>query len=839
MSSQTADGASGSAQGSRQEQRRRRRQGGGTRRAVLRAVALSLLGLVWLGISGVGGPLVGRLSEVQENDNANFLPASAESTELAKLSKKFSSASTFPAFVVIERDAGVSDADRTAAQQFAQGLPDLTIDVAPEAAGGRTYRLGDYLAPAPAAVVPSEDGKAFLLPVLLNGDKAGDSLPDGESVVGQSVKAVRDAAQEQLASTGLKTYVTGPAGFTADLVTAFSGIDGKLLAVSLTAVFIILLLVYRSPLLPLAALMTSAFGLSLAALVVFPLAKSGTITLDGQSQGILSILVIGAATDYALLLVSRYREELHDHASKYVAMRRAWRGSVEPIAASAATVVLGLLCLLLSQLGSTRGLGPVGAIGIGGALLAALTLLPLLLLVPVVLLAAVALGAAFAVGAVLVNAVVGLVLVVLVLAAGIYLAVRRRQALRGVDGDTADAARLPWYARAESGRWLFWPRTPRLDHVHRADSIGSDSIGGGGIWGRIASLVGNHPRVVWVATLVVLLGAAVFAPSLKADGVSTSQVFRDRVESVVGQDVLTQHFPGGAGSPALLVVQETDAQQALQVVRSVKGVASAQLTVDPSMAGGNQPPPPKVVDGQVEIEATLSAAADSPAAEDTIKRLRSAVDQVGQDVLVGGTTAVNLDVREASRRDLTVIIPAILVVILLVLMVLLRAVVAPLLLIGANVLSFGATIGVSALVFNHLWGFPGGDPQIPLYGFVFLVALGIDYSIFLMTRVREESLEQGTKRGVLVGLAVTGGVITSAGVVLAATFGALSTLPLLFLQQIAFIVAFGVLLDTLVVRSLLVPALTRDIGGRVWWPSRFAADHEDEPAAERSDTITA
>ncbi|WP_200942104.1 MMPL family transporter [Angustibacter sp. Root456] len=840
MSSQTADGASGSAQESRQEQRRRRRKVGGTRRAVLRAVALTLLGLVWLGISGVGGPLVGRLSEVQENDNANFLPASAESTELAKLSKKFSSASTFPAFVVIERDAGVSDADRAAAQQFARGLPDLTIDVAPAAAGDRTFRLGDYLAPAPTAVVPSEDGKALLLPVLLNGDKAGDSLPDGESVVGQSVKAVRDAAQEQLESTGLKTYVTGPAGFTADLVTAFSGIDGKLLGVSLTAVFIILLLVYRSPLLPLAALMTSAFGLSLAALVVFPLAKSGAITLDGQSQGILSILVIGAATDYALLLVSRYREELHDHASKYVAMRRAWRGSVEPIAASAATVVLGLLCLLLSQLGSTRGLGPVGAIGIGGALLAALTLLPLLLLVPVILLAAVALGVAFAVGAVLVNAVVGLVLVVLVLAAGIYFAVRRRQALRrndidGVDGvDGAEGARLPWYARAESGRWLFWPRTPRLDHVHRADSVG-----GGGIWGRIASLVGNHPRVVWVTTLVVLLGAAVFAPSLKADGVSTSQVFRDRVESVVGQDVLTQHFPGGAGSPALLVVQETDAQQALQVVRSVKGVASAQLTVDPSMAGGTQPPPPKVVDGQVEIEATLSAAADSPAAEETIKRLRSAVDQIGQDVLVGGTTAVNLDVREASRRDLTVIIPAILIVILLVLMVLLRAVVAPLLLIGANVLSFGATIGVSALVFNHVLGFPGGDPQIPLYGFVFLVALGIDYSIFLMTRVREESLEHGTRRGVLVGLAVTGGVITSAGVVLAATFGALSTLPLLFLQQIAFIVAFGVLLDTLVVRSLLVPALTRDIGGRVWWPSRFAADHEDEPAAERSDTITA
>ncbi len=798
------------------ELRRRRRRSGGTRRAVLRAVALSLLGLVWLGVSGVGGPLVGRLSEVQENDNANFLPASAESTELARLSKRFSNASTFPAFLVVERDSGITDADRGAVQQLAADLPDLTLHVDPAAAGGRTFRLGDYLASTPTAAVPSQDGKALLLPVLLDGDQAGDSLPDGESVVGQAVTSVRDAAKEQLASTGLRAYVTGPAGFTADLVTAFSGIDGKLLAVSLTAVFIILLLVYRSPLLPLAALMTSAFGLALAALVVFPLAKNGTITLDGQSQGILSILVIGAATDYALLLVSRYREELHDHASKYVAMRRAWRGAVEPIAASAATVVLGLLCLLLSELGSTRGLGPVGAIGIGGALLSALTLLPLLLLVPVALLAAVALGAAFAIGAVLVNAVVGLALMALVLVAGVYLAVRRSQALRrGTAGD----ARLPWYARAQSGRWLFWPRTPRLDHVHRADALG-----GRGIWGRVASLVGNHPRVVWVATLVVLLAAAAFAPSIKADGVSTSQVFRDRVESVTGQEVLTQHFPGGSGSPALLVVQETDAERALEVVRSVDGVASAQVTTDATLATPTQPGPPKVVDGQVQIEATLTASADSPAAEETVQRLRTAIDQVGQDVLVGGTTAVNLDVRESSRRDLMVIIPAILVVILLVLMVLLRAVVAPLLLIGANVLSFAATIGVSALVFNDVLDFPGGDPSIPLYGFVFLVALGIDYSIFLMTRVREESLEQGTHRGVLVGLAVTGGVITSAGVVLAATFGALATLPLLFLQQIAFIVAFGVLLDTLVVRSLLVPALTRDIGGRVWWPSRLGAD---------------
>ncbi|GAA4356729.1 hypothetical protein GCM10023145_27530 [Angustibacter luteus] len=790
---------------------------------MLRAVGLALIAAAWLGVASVGGPLVGRLSEVQENDNANFLPKSAESTKLAAQAEKFSDSSTFPAFLVLERASGITAEDKTQVTAFTEDLPSVAIPVDPASAAGRTYTLEDFLAPGPVPVVPSEDGKALLVPIALDGDKAGDSLPDGESVVGQSVEAIRGAAASDLESTGLKAYVTGPAGFTADLVTAFGGIDGKLLGVSLTAVFIILLLVYRSPLLPLAALMTSAFGLSAAALVIFPLAKHGTITLDGQSQGILSILVIGAATDYSLLLVSRYREELHDHENKYVAMRRAWRGSVEPIAASAATVILGLLCLLLSELGSTRGLGPVGALGIAGALLAALTLLPVLLLVPLIILGIVVCGAAFAIGAVLVAPWLGLVLVLLVLAGGGWFAVQRWRFLRSQEDDGP----LPWYAKAPSGRWLFWPRTPHVDHVHR-----EDVMRGNGIWGRVARLVGRHPRTVWSGTLLVLLCAGLFAPTLKASGISTSDLFRDPVESVAGQEVLAAHFPGGAGSPAIMVLAETDTEQALDVVRGVEGVASAQVLTDTSMATATSPGPPKVVDGQVEVQATLTPSADSPEAEDVVRRLRTAVDAVGQDVLVGGNTAVNLDVREASRRDLTVIIPAILIVILLVLMLLLRAVVAPLLLIAANVVSFGATIGISALMFNHVFDFPGGDPSIPLYAFVFLVALGIDYSIFLMTRVREEAGHRGTRPGVLVGLAVTGGVITSAGVVLAATFGALATIPILFLQQIAFIVAFGVLLDTLVVRSLLVPALSYDVGARIWWPTRYGAEVDDQDGSE-------
>ena len=466
------------------------------------------------------------------------------------------------------------------------------------------------------------------------------------------------------------------------------------------------------------------------------------IGLSGQSQGILSILVVGAATDYALLLVSRYKEELHDHDSTWVAMKRAWRGAVEPIVASGATVILGLLCLLLSDLGNTSGLGPVGAIGIAGALVSALTFLPAVLLL--------------------------------------------------------------------FGRSIFWPAIPRLDHVHAQDKIGTR-----GLWGRVASMVGEHPRRTWVLTLAGLLAAAAFLPTLKAEGITQSQIFLNEVESVTGQEVLAKHFPAGSGSPVQVVAPEAKASE-------VVGVLSREEGVNDPYAGLAPGAPPKVVDGTVVVQATLTAAADSPEADDVVRRLRADLDAVGDEVLVGGQTAMNLDVRDASNRDLRVVIPAILMVIFVVLALLLRSLVAPLLLVAANVVSFAATMGVAALAFNHVFDFPGSDPSTPLYGFVFLVALGIDYSIFLMTRVREETTRIGTRRGILVGLAVTGGVITSAGVVLASTFSALAILPLLFLAQIAFIVAFGVLLDTLVVRSLLVPALAYDIGPRIWWPSRLS-----------------
>ena len=712
--------------------------GGAPERRVRWLAAVVLL--AWFALAGAGGPLVGRLSEVQKNDNASFLPASAESTAVNAFTQRADDTRLIPYLVVIERTAGLTPDDLTAVAAYVNGIPALTLPADP----ART--LGPYLVAPPQGALPSQDRQALLLPVQLLRERASETV-EHKSVLFEVAEALRASARDSLGARGLTVHVTGAGGFLADFVTAFGGIDGILLLVALGVVFVILLVVYRSPLLPFAVLVTAVLGLSLAALVLYPLARDGAIDLSGQSQGILSILVVGAATDYALLLVARYREELHQHASSWAAMRIAWRAAVEPVAASAATVVLGLLCLRLSELGNTRGLGPVGAFGILGALVAALTFLPAVLLL--------------------------------------------------------------------CGRRIFWPLAPRVDHVHAEDAVGRS-----GLWGRVAAVVGTHPRRTWAVTLVALLGFAAFVPTFEAKGVTQSDFFLTRVDSVAGQETLVRHYPAGSGSPVQIVTPQDKAAQVVQVLGTVSGVRDPFIGEVPGLS-------PKVVDGRVRVQVTLEAAADSVAAEQTIETLRRTLDQVGTDVIVGGSTATNLDVRQATGRDLRVVIPAVLGVIFLVLALLLRSLVAPVLLVLANVLSFAATIGVAALVFNHVFHFPGSDPATPLYAFVFLVALGIDYSIFLMTRVREEARRRGTRPGVLVGLAVTGGVITSAGIVLAATFSALAVLPILFLAQIAFIVAFGVLLDTVVVRSLLVPALSHDIGGRIWWPSGLSRRSEE------------
>ncbi|SDG82609.1 MMPL family transporter [Klenkia brasiliensis] len=716
-------------------------------RRPLRWLLPALLVVGWLALSGVAGPYSGKLSEVQSNDQSAFLPGSAESQRVAELSAGFGDSDSFPAFLLVESGSALTQDQLAAFGTFAQSVPGV------EVADGRT--VGDFLVPGPIPVIPSEDGRAALALVSFDAGELSAQLPDGESPITVAVQQIR-AAEPDLA--GATVYVAGPAATTADLVSAFGGIDGTLLLVAGIAVLVILLVVYRSPVLPFFVLLTAGFALTTASLVVYLLADAGVVTLDGQGQGILSILVVGAATDYSLLLVARYREELRRHDDRYDAMRRAWRQTLEPVLASAATVVLGLLCLLLADIGPTRGLGPVTAVGIVAAVLAALTFLPALLVLP---------------------------------------------------GRTSSG---------EHGRWVFWPAVPHVG------SRGPESTGA---WARASRLVGRRPVAVGVLSALALLVLAAFAPTLPSDGVPQSDTFLDRVESVVGGEALARHFPAGSGSPTLVVAPQADLAAVTSAVQAAGGVSAVQPTVD--QATGR----PRVVGGLVQLQVTLDDPADSPAAEDAVAALRTDLDAVSPDVLVGGTTAQALDVRDISTADRDRIIPVILLVVFVVLALLLRSLVAPLLLLVCNVLSFAATLGAAALVFDHVLDLPGGDPTVPLYAFVFLVALGIDYSIFLMTRVREESLHRGTRAGVLTGLSVTGGVITSAGIVLAATFAALGVLPILFLLQIAFLVAFGVLLDTFVVRSLLVPAAVLLLGRRVWWPSALAkAEPPSEPHPE-------
>lgn len=714
--------------------------------------------LAWFAIGAVSGPYSGRLAEVQRNDASSFLPADAESTKVTDLQKKFATSEAFPAFVLLDSDTALTPAQLAAFSDFAARVPSIEIPVE----GSAAKKVGDFLVPGPVVTIPAQDGKAALALLNFDANDVGATLADGESPIKRAVDVIREQ-ETSLETDGANVYVAGPAGVIADLVTAFGGIDTTLLGVTLLAVLVILLVVYRSPVLPFLVIFTAVFALGLASFVVYWLAKKDVITLDGQGQGILSILVLGAATDYSLLLVSRYREELRRHDDRFDAMKLAWRRTLEPVAASAGTVILGLLCLLLSDLGPTRGLGPVGAIGIGAALLAAMTFLPAVLVVP---------------------------------------------------GRTTGG---------EHGRWIFWPGVPH---------VGSQGTETQGVWAKVARLVGSHPRRVWIATALVLLALAAWLPTLKAEGTKQSDVFLATVESVTGGDQLGEHFPAGSGNPTIVVGPADRAQALVAAVTGTNGVAAVVPTTDAPAGGAPSAPDaaPKVVDGLVELQVTLSDPADSPAADETVRLLRTSLDAVSPDALVGGVTAQNVDLRDTATADRNRIIPIILVVIFVVLALLLRALVAPLVLLVANVLSFAATLGTAALAFNHVFDFPGSDPSVPLYGFVFLVALGIDYSIFLMTRVREESARQGTRPGILTGLSVTGGVITSAGVVLAATFAALGILPILFLAQVAFIVAFGVLLDTLVVRSLLVPALSHDLGKVVWWPSRLArAATSDSP----------
>ncbi|MEN9324879.1 MAG: hypothetical protein RL414_633, partial [Actinomycetota bacterium] len=599
--------------------------------------------------------------------------------------------------------------------------------------------IGDYLTPGtPISAFPSQDGKALLANVPFDNTQAGKQLANKKPALPAVVDSIRFYSKAFGAENGLKAYVTGFAAIFADLFGAFGGIDSTLLLTTVIVVAVILIFVYRSPILWILPLFTALIAESLAGGIIYLLAKRDIITLDGQSQGILSVLVIGAATDYALLLIARYREELHLHDSRFDAMKKAWRGVVEPIIASGSTVTLGLLVLLIAQLSNSRGLGPVGAIGIISSMFTVLTLLPALLVI--------------------------------------------------------------------FGRWIFWPKIPRHDdHDEKLT----------GIWSKVAAATEKAPKKFAIITTVILLVFASFITTLKATGVSITDGFTTRPESLVGQEVLVKHFPGGQSQPTQILIQADKAPAAISAVSALKGVASVVPDVSPMN------PTPKVIDGNVIINATLAYQADSKQGRAMVPLIRNAVHDIDSGALVGGISATFYDVDVASARDRNVIIPIVLLLIAIILGLLLRSILAAALLLVTVIVSFVATLGVSAVVFNHIFKFAGADTGFPLFTFIFLVALGIDYNIFLMTRVREESIKLGTRAGMTKGVTVTGGVITSAGIVLAATFTVLGVLPLVALAEIAFAVAFGVLLDTLVVRSVLVPALVHWIGPKVWWPSKL------------------
>ncbi|CAB4331194.1 unannotated protein [freshwater metagenome] len=701
--------------------------------------ALAMLVVItWFIITGFFGPLFGKLTSVQENNNSSFLPKGAEATQAADLIEGFSERDGFAFPTLILFEGKVTPENLAIINQHMAGVGALTL-------GDTDKKISDFIAPDQAiSVFPSEDGKAILANVPLDGNAISELLPNDEPVLPAIVETLREDIKPFAEANGVTHYVTGPAGLLGDLFGAFGTLDSTLLLTTLAVVAVILIIVYRSPVLWIIPLLSSLFALSTAGGIVYLLAKEDIIDVDGQSQGILSVLVIGAATDYALLLIARYREELHHHENRFDAMRAAYKGVWEPILASGSTVAIALLVLLFSQLTNTAGLGPIGAIGIVCSMITILTLLPALLLL--------------------------------------------------------------------FGRWVFWPRVPRND--------GDDHVLEGS-WAKVASAIGRNPRKAWVITGSVLLLFAFASTTLKADGIGTVDTFTGKPESVVGQKLLLKHFPGGEGDPTQVVVSADKIDAVTTALTGAPGVSTITPMMDGLPIPGKPAPAIKIVNNRAILNVTLDKAPDSVEAGNDVPELRRLAKAVDSTALVGGTSAVYYDVRQANNRDNKTIIPIILLVITIILGLLLRSIISAIVLLGTVVLSYFATLGVCALVFNHVFGFAGGDNSFPLFAFIFLVALGIDYNIFLMSRVREESQKIGTRAGVIKGVTVTGAVITSAGIVLAATFAVLGLLPLVPLAELGFAVAFGVLLDTIIVRSILVPALVHEIGPKIWWPSKL------------------
>ena len=742
----------------------------GGRRAKWVVMALWFVAIV---IAAGPAQLPTKFQDAEKNESASFLPGDAESTKALEAAERLQDGEQAPIVVVYRRDGGLTPDDR---QAIDTQIGTFNAERERRAnAGEIPFRSTTPLNPEYQL---SPDGTTAIVGGSITGNGESDTILD-------PVDALREITGKS--GGGLQAKVTGPAGFAADAIKVFESINGTLLLAAAGLVFILLILIYRSPIFFWIPLIAVAFAELATRSIGYGLTELG-VTVNGQSSSILSVLVLGAGTDYALLLVSRYREELYKHQDKHEAVQLALRTAGPAIAFSGLTVILALLTLSVAELNGTAGLGPVGALGIAVAMVTMLTLLPAML------------------------------------------ALTGRKAFwpfvpigpEGIDLPREKPRPALVAALTFPFRMAFrviHPITGRIEkrgvafaNRHRAGETT-------GMWRRIGDRVSVNPRRVWIGTAAVL-GVLALGLLNFSDGLTTANSYREDVEAVEGQELLSQAFPGGANAPADVIVP--DAAKVPAVVAALK---EAEGVADAFPNPQTEPGP----DGTL-VNAVLEPDPYTTEAFELVPGLRRVAKEAGgSEVLVGGASAVEYDVRESAARDTKVIVPLALLVVFLTLIGLLRALVAPLLLIATVILSFAASLGVGAIVFDVIFGFPGSDPSLPLFAFVFLVALGIDYNIFLMARVREETFRHGTRQGMLRGLAVTGGVITSAGIVLAGTFSVLAVLPLVFLTEIGFVIAFGVLLDTFIVRSVLVPALVLDAGKKVWWPSKLAETDGGHP----------
>lgn len=639
---------------------------------------LLILGAAALTLGGVDQPESGT----------STLPKGAESTTVAQLQEK----------------AAQEDSDASSAQAALVFFSsEQQLDLA--AMAQRAAELGGPL-------IPSDDGTAALIPVEVPAGTATDNAA--------AVANLRESAAQDLPA-GVNSQVTGPAAIQADLANVFEGANFLLLSVTAAIVAILLIITYRSPVLWILPLAVIGVADRVAATLFTYVLDAFGLSWNESTAGILSVLVFGAGTNYALLLISRYREELTRHEDRFSAMARSWLPTLKTVSASAGTVILGVACLLLSSVPVTQGLGAAAMVGIAVAWVFALFVLPGVLVT--------------------------------------------------------------------FGRWIFWPRRPEAGHKLSH-----------GFWDRVGGVVAKRPKQI-VACSIVALGICSLGCLQINTGITEADQFIDTPESISAASELEEAFPQQSATPPILATRDASATQAQ--LASLGATATAR---------------PGNPEGWTLLQVS---GAD-------IDELRTAFS--GSDVLVGGPEAELMDEEAAAASDREIIFPLILLLILGALIIMLRSLLAPLIMVASVLLTNLAALGLGWWLSHYVFGFDALASTTPLYAFVFLVALGIDYTIFLITRARENARDMGTRKGILTSLSATGGVITSAGVLLAAVFAALGVLPLVVLAQLGITVFVGVLLDTLIVRTLLVPALVELLGEKFWWPARGFTPAESRPA---------